>query len=99
MILSFPLVKESGELTGAELSIKLADIYAIEQMTRYAYRSAPITPMSEENPNPDFGSIETFTFIPNCMVIYAGRSDFNVQGDYQTLKIMIKDLNEWDATV
>lgn len=82
MLISFPLVGTDGVLINAEVTVRLIDIYAINQMYRWNHN----------------GGDEVREIVPNCVTINVGRSEFEVQANYDELKTKMLEINEWDKT-
>lgn len=80
MLVSYPVVNERGELTGAEVTFRLGDIVSIEHLLGYFPR----------------GEEERYRLVPNCInITIRNEHEFMIQADYNELKARMTDLNEW----
>lgn len=94
-MLSCPIVNDQGVLTGAEVTFRLADVCAIEHMSRWV--RTPRT-LDETLANPRAFDDERYELVPECLTISLGRCEFNIKTDYAQLKQQMIALNEWDRT-
>jgi len=85
MLVSYPLVRENGSRTGAEVTMHFNDIRTVEQMTRWVREEEPLD-----------GPATGRALVPGCISITLkfGR-EFEVEADYNQLKEMLREFGGW----
>lgn len=94
MVVSYPVVNNNGELTGAEVTLRFSDIKAINHMSKWVRMPRTL----EQQLNLNHEDEDHYQLVPGCVTIVTLGNDFQVKADYDTLKAQMIDLNEWDVT-
>ncbi len=86
MLLSFPIVNDTGAPNGAEVTLRLTSIVAIEHLTRFVRSERSLDREDRD---------DIYELVPGCIQIYQGRNSFNVTADYAALKELMLS-TEWN---